>query len=112
VGAAEQGRLNKVTPGQQRNLGLDPASAATSHMTSPARPSSEHAASTGPTSGIASNAEINFLPREAAPTQLQVWAARPGALWSPVEASPALLLSADGEIETQPGKGVGDGGLG
>lgn len=61
--------------------------------------------STGPTSGIASNAEINFLPGEAAPTQLQVWAARPGALWSPVEASPALLLSADGEIETRPGQG-------
>lgn len=103
MGATEQRRLSKVTPGQQRNLGLDPASAATSHMTSLA--SSEHAESTGPTSGIASNAEINFLPREAAPTQLQVWATRPGALWSPVEASPALLLSADGEIETQPGQG-------
>lgn len=52
------------------------------------------------------DAEINFLPREAAPTQLQVWAARPGESWSPVEASPTLLLSADGNLRPSQGKGA------
>lgn len=47
-GGSEYRRLSKVTPGQQRNPGSDPSSAATSHMASPAQPSSEHAESAGP----------------------------------------------------------------
>lgn len=110
MGATEQRRLNKVTPGQQRNLGLDPATAATSHMTSPARPSSEHAESVGLLQAFPPTRKLTSCPERLRPHSCR---SRPPDLGrSGVQLRPLLPSSCLQMGKLRPSQGGGRGGKG